>query len=318
MSSTLVPESWIARIVSRTKVTSFGERPEGGLVEHEEPRRRHQGAGHGEHLLLAAGKQSRGLVATLGQPGKELEQLLAVGAQFGAADSRAAHLEVLDDGHRAEDPTPLERLGDPVPHDPARRAVRQGFPEAGYRSGCDGPALHGKKPCDRARQRGFAGPVQSHEGHHLAVADGEVHVVESRDRAAVAHAQVRHVERVVFARAVLVRRHAGGPPRPSARSASAADRISPVSGNLRLRSRVSADSVLRTGKGACRGFSVQTRCVRSARARRSACSSRACPRRCTSPRRPRRSGRRRGRAGCRCHPSSPARGRPTRAVGRRR
>ena len=37
-------------------------------------------------------------------------------------------------------------------------------------------------------------------------------------------------------------------------------------------------------------FSVRTHCILSARARRSACSSRVCPRRCTSPRHPRRSG----------------------------
>ncbi len=50
----------------------MGRQAHRGLVQHEQAGLGHQGAAHGQHLLLAAGKGARYLSAALLQPGEAL------------------------------------------------------------------------------------------------------------------------------------------------------------------------------------------------------------------------------------------------------
>ena len=62
-------------------VDHLGRQAERGLVEQHQPGLGHQRAGDGELLLLPARERARGLVAPLGQDGKQLEDLGPVAGQ---------------------------------------------------------------------------------------------------------------------------------------------------------------------------------------------------------------------------------------------
>ena len=54
----------------------IGREAHRGLVEHEQLGPAHQGAAHGEHLLLAAGEGAGGLLAAFAEDGEELVDAL--------------------------------------------------------------------------------------------------------------------------------------------------------------------------------------------------------------------------------------------------
>src|SRR3954464_1072937 len=65
---------------------------ERGLIQQEEARARHQGAGDCQHLLLAAGERAAALMQPLLQTREELEHLLAVRVEMLATRDDRAHL----------------------------------------------------------------------------------------------------------------------------------------------------------------------------------------------------------------------------------
>src|SRR5512133_3091324 len=78
-----------------------GREAHGRLVQADELGRAHEGAGYGEHLLLAAGEAAPGLSQALREAREELEDALLVGADFaprGAAPRGAASLSEPDVG----------------------------------------------------------------------------------------------------------------------------------------------------------------------------------------------------------------------------
>ena len=79
---------------------------------------RHQRSPHRDHLLLAAGERPGELLPTLGEQRKDRVDALEVLSEVRARSQVGAHLEVLEHGHRAEQPAVLgddrEAALDPV------------------------------------------------------------------------------------------------------------------------------------------------------------------------------------------------------------
>src|SRR5204862_326645 len=90
---------------------------EARLVEHEEPRARHEGAGDREHLPLAAREGPRALAGPLAEHGEErvdaLEHLPPVGR---LRVGERAERQVLADGQAAEEPPALGDEDHAQPH----------------------------------------------------------------------------------------------------------------------------------------------------------------------------------------------------------
>ena len=96
-----------------------------GLVEHEQLGAAHEGATHGEHLLLAAGERARHLVHALLEAREvlvdKLKRLLVLGVGAGVA----THVEVLGDGHVREDAASLGAQGKAALDDLVRLEIAQ-------------------------------------------------------------------------------------------------------------------------------------------------------------------------------------------------
>ena len=149
--------------------------PERGLVEEEQPRREHQRAGEGEHLLLAAGERARLLREPLAEKREPGEDALEVGGDGAVAPRVRAEAEVLLDAQLDERAASLGDVRDLLPRRrlrraPDRRPVEEDLAAAADRAG-DG-AEGGRLP----------GPVGAEDGDDLALADGERDAVEGGDR----------------------------------------------------------------------------------------------------------------------------------------
>ena len=78
----------------------------------------HERASHREHLLLAAGERAALLLQAVAEPREEREHVLEVpGNRFAVGAREGPQLEVLEHGHRREDPAALGGLGDAEPGD---------------------------------------------------------------------------------------------------------------------------------------------------------------------------------------------------------
>ena len=93
-----------------------GGQAHGGLIQHEELGVGHEGAAHGQHLLLAAGEGAGHLPPPLLEPGELLIYPLQVGGDGGIGLGEGAHLQVLLHGHLLKDPAAFRHLGQAVGH----------------------------------------------------------------------------------------------------------------------------------------------------------------------------------------------------------
>ena len=161
-----------------------GRQPERGLVEHEEPRARHQRAPDRGHLLLAARERPGELPAALGQEREEREHALErLPPQAPALGAARAQLEVLEHGHRGEELAALRHVGDPARHD--GRGRQPADPPA---LELDGAAAQREEAADRAERRRLARAVRADQRDDLALADLE------RDAADGGHVAVPRLE----------------------------------------------------------------------------------------------------------------------------
>ena len=102
-------------MILKISLTSSGDRAHGRLVQQQHFWLAHQRTAHGQHLLLAAGERTGGLVAALLQTRQQvkdhveviLDGLLAVAACV------RAHLQVLLHGQAAEHTAALRHLRQP-------------------------------------------------------------------------------------------------------------------------------------------------------------------------------------------------------------
>ena len=94
----------------------------GGLVQDQELVAPDEGAGDGEHLLLAAGEAARRLTLTLGEPGKEREHALELGRPLATVRVLVdeGDAQVLHHGERREELPSLRRVADAQPRDRER------------------------------------------------------------------------------------------------------------------------------------------------------------------------------------------------------
>ena len=162
--------------------------PHARLIEQQQARMGHQGAGQSEHLLLTAGKMAGGLMAAGLEHRKQLHHAHDVGVHAVAAPAIGAEPQIVLDAERGEDLPALGHLDDAEP-DPfiGREGADVGAPE-GQRA-----AAHPLHPRDGAQQRALAGAVGADQGDGLALADLEGDPGQRLD-AAIMAGQIDDVE----------------------------------------------------------------------------------------------------------------------------
>ena len=141
------------------------------LVEHEQPRPRHQRAAHRQHLLLTAAQGPCLLALSLPQARKEavdeLERCWIRPARVGT------EMEIALQGHRREEMPLRGHVGDPRARYTVGGTSRQVLPvqddSAGHRL---------KQPRDSPEERRLARAVRADDHHRLASANLDVDVVD--------------------------------------------------------------------------------------------------------------------------------------------
>src|SRR5262249_13728917 len=160
-------------------VQNLRRQAERGLVQEEESRPRHQGAGDREHLLLAAGERAGELCLSLAQPREQREDLVQSGPELLTVDpGERPHLEVLVDGERGEK---LAALGDPRDAhlvDPVRRQPLDPSSQE-----LDRPRARLDEPEDCLDGAALAGAIGAEDGADLALGNLEVDPLDSADGA---------------------------------------------------------------------------------------------------------------------------------------
>lgn len=99
----MTPSLRIFWMISKIWGNDQRRQAQGGLVEQQQARARHQGAADGQHLLFAAGHGAGTLVGPLAQAREEVEGVLQAGLDLFAVLEETAHLQVLGDGHVGKD-----------------------------------------------------------------------------------------------------------------------------------------------------------------------------------------------------------------------
>src|SRR5881296_722490 len=148
-----------------------------GLVEQQQARTRHEGAGDRQHLLLAAREAAAALVRPVGQLGEQAEDALDREAALGADADR----EVLRHRQVGEDPPILGHEPDAQAGHAVRRHTAQ---RASLEADLSGRHLDDAD--DRLEGGGLAGAIASEQRDHLALgraqADAVEHVARPVDR----------------------------------------------------------------------------------------------------------------------------------------
>ena len=154
---------------------------ERGLVEQQQPRPAHQGAGDGKHLLLAAGQGTAALAAALGEDGERGEDRVEVFLEVCFLADHCAHLQILQHRHAREDAPAFGGLGKAAADDLEGRQRRDllAFEEHAPGAGV-GVAANGHQ------QGRFAGAVGPDQGDDLAFAHGQVDAAQGLDGAVMA------------------------------------------------------------------------------------------------------------------------------------
>src|SRR5947207_8472345 len=84
---------------------------EGGLIEEQQAGARHQSAGYGQHLLLAAGKRPAALALALFEDGKNLEGATEILREVPLIADGGTHLKIFQDRHARKDRSEERRVG---------------------------------------------------------------------------------------------------------------------------------------------------------------------------------------------------------------
>jgi hypothetical protein len=147
--------------------------PHRGLVHEQELRPRHERTPHRDHLLLTARKRPCELLPTVRDLREELVDAVEVLLEVRARAQVRPHLEVLEHGHRAEEPAVLGHDRQP-PLDPARgRLPRHVFPAQHDRARSRrNDAEH------RLQRRRLPGGVAAEQADELALPHLQVDVLE--------------------------------------------------------------------------------------------------------------------------------------------
>ena len=90
-----------------------GGQAQGGLIHHNDLGAGHQGAAHGQHLLLAAGQGARGLPGPLLQTGEQVIHPVQIVLQAVCSEI-GPDLQVLQHRQIREDPPALRDQGEPL------------------------------------------------------------------------------------------------------------------------------------------------------------------------------------------------------------
>ena len=154
--------------------------PQRRLIQEQQPRAPHQGAGDRQHLLLAAGEGAAALVDTLLEPWKQLKHAFQVGLKMLGICQAGADLQVLEHAHAQENAPAFRRLRDSQGCDLVGGHSRDVAP--GKRNAAFARARIAE---DRHHQCRLAGTVGADQCHDLAVADFEVDAPQRGDIAVV-------------------------------------------------------------------------------------------------------------------------------------
>src|SRR5215467_830431 len=151
-----------------------GSDAEGGLVQHEESRPRHEGAADGAHLLLAARERAGELARPLAQDGEEIEH---VGEALGELGPRRrgmrAQEQVLAHRHEGEESPPLRHLHNAAAHAIVRRDAREVLAGEGDLAG-----PRGEGAGDHPESSGLARGVGADQGQDFPLLHVEADAVE--------------------------------------------------------------------------------------------------------------------------------------------
>ena len=149
--------------------------PFGRLVEQNDLRLQHHGAGDRQHLLLAAGQRAARLVAPLGEPRKISERLVEqmLAPRIVDAGAVEAGAQVLHHREQAEDAAVLRHVADAEPRQAMRRQAGDG---GAVEENAALARLH--QAHDRLQGRALADAVAAEQADHLAGPDLERDAVQ--------------------------------------------------------------------------------------------------------------------------------------------
>ena len=153
--------------------------PDRRLVEQDQGRIEHQGAGELDLLLLAAGERAGGCMATFGDDGEEL------GNPFDPASNQrvvgkdeGAHQHILPNRHAGEE-APILRHVNHAPSEPVlrRQAADVLAPKHHLAAG------RSQKPADRLEDGRLSRTIGPDQAHDLAGFDGQIDALQDQSRA---------------------------------------------------------------------------------------------------------------------------------------
>ena len=166
-----------------------GRQAHGRLVHDDELRRAHNGAAHGQHLLLAAGERARELLGALFQAREaRIDPLEVLRDRFFVLAEVRAHGEVFRHGHAREHLPALRHMRKAHGDDAAGVRLAQVVPVVDH-----GAALNGHKAGDGVQRGGLAGAVGPDERDDLAVVDLHADAAQ-RLHGAVGHLQIFNLQ----------------------------------------------------------------------------------------------------------------------------
>ncbi len=183
------PLLWMSRSARGKLLDHDGREPDGGLVDQQQFRARHQAAREGEDLLLATGQAAGPLLLARLQDREAGVIRLDVGIhRAGVAAQESAELQIFAHAHAREQALAFRHMHQPELQ-PAARG-KQVDPLAGEPDLAGGRRLQaGYRP-----QAGcLAGPVGADQGHRLALVDMQRHVVEHAGRA-IGHGKIAQLK----------------------------------------------------------------------------------------------------------------------------
>ena len=165
-----------------------GRQAQCGLVQQQHPRRRHEPAAQGQHLLLPSGHLAGQVAPLLVQDGEELHHRVHPPPLLRRVSQvKAAHLQVLLHGEVGEHPAPLGDEGDALLHDLVGGRLQR------LLSPVDGPAHHRRQPHDGLEHGRLPGPVGAHHRHDLPLPHSKGHVLQGY-HGPVVHGHAVHLQ----------------------------------------------------------------------------------------------------------------------------
>ena len=158
--------------------TNQGGQSLGGLVEDEQPGVGHQGADHGQHLLLPAGELVAVVVETVGQAGEDGKDPVQGIGRGGLQPVGGRGHHVFVNGQVGENLPAFRHKPDAQPGDGmAGQAVNFGAIED------NAACAHRRQPHDGAHRGALAHAVAAQQSDHLALLNLETHAEEGLARA---------------------------------------------------------------------------------------------------------------------------------------